>query len=260
MPLAAIAADTGIVHVRDALDSVDPDARRVVTQDRAMIGYDALVLAVGARPRVAVPGALTFRGPRDVPRVSVALSDLEQARGGRVAFVVPGGVTWPLPLYELALLTGAWAQRASIPLELQLVTTETRRSRSSARTRAPTSPPAGRARRRGAHRDAGRGVDDGRLWLARGWVPADVAIALPELAGSALPGLPHDDEGFTPVDDYGRVDGLDDVYAVGDMTARPIKQGGLAAQQADSAAAAIAARRAPTCTRTRTGRSCAACC
>ena len=35
--------------------------------------------------------------------------------------------------------------------------------------------------------------------------------------------------------------GLPDVYAVGDMTSRPLKQGGLATQQADAAAAAIAA-------------------
>ena len=44
-----------------------------------------------------------------------------------------------------------------------------------------------------------------------------------------------------PVDEHGRVPGLDDVYAAGDMTTRPLKQGGLATQQADVAAAAIAA-------------------
>ena len=37
-----------------------------------------------------------------------------------------------------------------------------------------------------------------------------------------------------------RVKGLDDVFAAGDATAFPIKQGGLAAQQADAAAATIA--------------------
>ena len=53
--------------------------------------------------------------------------------------------------------------------------------------------------------------------------------------------MPHDIEGFTAVDDWGRVQDLADVYAVGDMTSRPLKQGGLAAQQADVAASAIAA-------------------
>jgi len=38
------------------------------------------------------------------------------------------------------------------------------------------------------------------------------------------------------------VEGLDDVYAAGDATTFPIKQGGLATQQADVVAQAIAAR------------------
>jgi hypothetical protein len=44
------------------------------------------------------------------------------------------------------------------------------------------------------------------------------------------------------VDEHGAVRGLQDVYAIGDIATVPIKQGGLAAQQADAAAAAIAAR------------------
>ena len=39
----------------------------------------------------------------------------------------------------------------------------------------------------------------------------------------------------------GRVKDLDDVYAAGDGTSFPVKQGGLAAQMADAAASAIAA-------------------
>jgi sulfide:quinone oxidoreductase len=42
-------------------------------------------------------------------------------------------------------------------------------------------------------------------------------------------------------DIYGRVEGLPNVYAAGDMTTFPIKQGGLAAQQADRIAHTIAA-------------------
>ena len=64
---------------------------------------------------------------------------------------------------------------------------------------------------------------------------------MPELAGQWLRGLPQDERGFVPVDAYGRVRGIDRVWAVGDMTTRPLKQGGLAAQQADVAAADIAA-------------------
>ena len=46
-----------------------------------------------------------------------------------------------------------------------------------------------------------------------------------------------------PIDPYGRVDGLDDVYAVGDATDYPLKQGGIACQQADTAAAHVAGLR-----------------
>ena len=66
-------------------------------------------------------------------------------------------------------------------------------------------------------------------------------IALPRLHGPHLPGLPDEPDGFAVVDTYGRVRGLDRVWAVGDMTTRPLKQGGLAAQQADVAAADLAA-------------------
>jgi sulfide:quinone oxidoreductase len=67
-------------------------------------------------------------------------------------------------------------------------------------------------------------------------------ISLPRLLGPSIEGLPHDEGGFIPVDLHGRVDGIEDVYAAGDATTWPIKQGGLAAQQADAAADAIAAR------------------
>ena len=67
-------------------------------------------------------------------------------------------------------------------------------------------------------------------------------MALPRLRGPEIAGLPHDDDYFVPVDRFGRVSGIDDVWAVGDMTARSLEQGGLATQQADVAASDIAAR------------------
>jgi len=72
-------------------------------------------------------------------------------------------------------------------------------------------------------------------------VPAGRVIAMPRLVGPAIAGLPHDASGFIPVDGYGRVNGLRDVFAAGDVTTFPLKQGGLAAQQADVAAATIVA-------------------
>jgi sulfide:quinone oxidoreductase len=67
-------------------------------------------------------------------------------------------------------------------------------------------------------------------------------VTLPLLRGPALAGLPCDADGFLPIDGHGAVRGVPDVYAAGDATDFPIKQGGLATQQADAVAAAIAAR------------------
>jgi sulfide:quinone oxidoreductase len=87
-----------------------------------------------------------------------------------------------------------------------------------------------------------RSLRDGELGLDPGPpVPADAVVALPALVGPGLTGLPADDRGFLPVDAHGRVTGTPGVYAAGDATTFPIKQGGLAAQQADAAAAAVAA-------------------
>ena len=69
-----------------------------------------------------------------------------------------------------------------------------------------------------------------------------MVVALPELVGPRIAGLPHDEDGYLPVDEHGRVVGCMDVYAAGDATAFPIKHGGLAAQQADAVAEAIGAR------------------
>jgi sulfide:quinone oxidoreductase len=69
---------------------------------------------------------------------------------------------------------------------------------------------------------------------------ADAVVALPALVGPWIDGLPADADGFIPVNAHGRVTDVPNVYAAGDATAFPIKQGGLATQQADAVAEAIA--------------------
>jgi hypothetical protein len=59
---------------------------------------------------------------------------------------------------------------------------------------------------------------------------------------SPIEGLPQRPEGFVITDAQMHVAGLERVWAAGDITSFPIKQGGLAAQQADVAARSIAAR------------------
>jgi sulfide:quinone oxidoreductase len=68
----------------------------------------------------------------------------------------------------------------------------------------------------------------------------DRIVSLPLLEGPRIPGLPADAAGFIPVDAFGRVRGIRAVYAIGDAADLPVKQGGLACQQADVVAAHIA--------------------
>ena len=240
LPVAAIAADRGVRLHRDALARVLPDQRAVDTQDGARLDYDALVLALGARPVEAVRGAITFRGPRDAGRVAEVVERLRGTSPRRVVFVAPVGTTWALPLYVLALRTAA-AVRGSA--EITLVTSE-------AAPLAAFGAEAGVAMGRLLEEQgialltyaAADRFADGRLRLAlHDSLAADCVIALPRLLGPRVRGVPSDALGFVPVDELTRVRDLDGVHAVGDAAAHRLKQGGLAAQQAAVAAAVIAA-------------------
>jgi sulfide:quinone oxidoreductase len=72
-------------------------------------------------------------------------------------------------------------------------------------------------------------------------VAADRVVTVPQLRVGRLSGIPARWWGFVPTDTFGRIEGISDVYAAGDMTTYPIKQGGLATQQADRIAHTIAA-------------------
>ena len=191
-----------------------------------------------------MPGALAFHGRAGTDDVAAALDALRAGRIRRLAFVAPSGVSWPLPLYELALLT-AWrlANDGVSGATLVFVTPEQGPldifgAEAAARVRALFV-------ERGVelHTDAHAvEVGGGRVVLEDGRsIPADAAITVPRLEGPRTIGLPANSEGFIPVDAHGRVEGVEDVYVAGDGADFPVKQGGLATQQADAAAEAIAA-------------------
>ncbi len=242
--IARIAADHGATLRPDRLSSVDAAARRLCTVRGDDLGYDALLVAVGARADMAIPGALTFSGPRDVRALRRLLDDLVFRRVHAVAFAVPSGVTWALPLYELALMTAEHLRVADVAdARLVLVTPERSPldvfgARISARIRALLA-----ERGIGLYTESVPQSLGARGLAIAGGEPIAVerVVALPRLDGPWIDGLPHDAHGFIPTDRYGAVPGMTAVWAAGDGTAFPIKQGGLAAQQADAAAAAIAA-------------------
>jgi sulfide:quinone oxidoreductase len=242
--LARIAADHYAALRPDRLASVEPGEQRLRTVRGDVLEYDALLVAVGARADMAVPGALTFSGRRDVGALRRLLDDLVARRVRAVAFAVPLGVTWALPLYELALMTAEHLRAAGVEGARLVIVTPERDPLDVFGARI-----ASRIRALLAERGIGlrteevpRRVGPGGLAIVGGdTVRVERVIALPRLGGPWIGGLPHDAEGFIPTDEYGAVPGAAAVWAAGDGTAFPIKQGGLAAQQADAAAAAIAA-------------------
>lgn len=241
LDLSLVADELGATLILGRLESVDVAASVARTAAGGELAYDALLVAVGARPTEAVPGALTFRGPADAPSVAELLREIEAGDVRRVAFVMPTGAGWPLPLYELALQTANVAN--AVGAKVVIVTNED----------APLELFGHAASTRIAEILADRGIDvvtssypvssaPGRLVLApEGDVDVDRVVALPRLVGPRIPGLPHDLNGFIPTERDGRVHGAFTVFAAGDATTFPVKQGGLAAQQADAAAEAIAA-------------------
>jgi sulfide:quinone oxidoreductase len=241
--VADVAAAAGAQFSLAALGAVDVELRCAWSADGARFDYDALVVACGTRSEPVVPGALTFRGPADTEWFRRVLEELDEGTVRRLVFAAPGGPVWPLPLYELALLTAAYLKARDVDAELVLVTPEEGPLHvfgyeASAALRQLLD-------ERGIEFRGGSfplAFEEGELATAVGGrLAADRVIALPRLRGVAIEGLPHDRDGFLAVDRHGRVLGAPGVYAAGDITSFSVKQGGLASQQADAVAEAIAA-------------------
>jgi len=241
------ATELGAHWHRGALDRVVHAEHRVVTRDRDSLSYDTLVLALGARPQREwhSEGVLTYRGGRDGPTYRMLLHQLREGRIEKVAFVKPAGASWPLPLYDLALMTAAECAAHSHPgVELSLITPEEEPLGVFGHV-------AGAAIRTILDESGvtlhtcsyGRPGPPGKLYISPGHrcLVVDRIVTEPRLVGPSLRGIPSEHEGFIHTDAHGRVPGLDDVFAAGDATTFPVKQGGLAAQQADAVAETIAA-------------------
>ena len=220
--LGPIAEEFGADLVQRAVSDVRADRHELVLSDGETLGYDAAVVCVGGRARRAFRRAISFEVTPEPLEMDRILTEAAQGEPRRVAFVVPPGVTWSLPLYELALLSRRRAQELGLD-DLELLDA------------------AGIAFAGSTYAD----VESARqVWLRPSGqaLEVDRVLALPVLVGPAPPGLPADERGFIPADVHGRVPGADDVYAAGDGTQFPVKQGGIATQQADLVAADIAKR------------------
>jgi sulfide:quinone oxidoreductase len=242
--LAGIADDLGVDLVHDRIGWVDAERRVAHTEGGATIAYDALLLAVGTRPYERFAHAVTIDDRHMDELLHGLIQDVEGGYAKRLAFVAPPRMAWPLPLYELALMTAGRAYDMGVDVSITVATPED----------APLA-----IFGLGASHAVGRLLDDAGIdTISNAYVEVpqsrelvvypgarrlefDRIVALPELMGPSIRGLPVGEHGFIPVTPYGQVRGLSAVYAAGDATDFPIKHGGIAAQQADTAAASIAA-------------------
>jgi sulfide:quinone oxidoreductase len=243
-PLARIAADAGATLIGDELAWVDADARAVHTGSGAELAYDALVVALGGKAVPRYEHALTIDDRHLDELLHGVIQDVESGYLESLAFVSPGRMPWQLPLYELALQTAARAYDMDVEVAITLVTPED--SPLAIFGAGASSGVAALLERSGiqvitsAYAEIPR---TGELVINPGdrRLHVDRVIALPELYGPGVRGLPLHEHGFLRVDPHGKVLGVERVYAAGDTIEFAVKHGGLAAQQADAAAEAIAA-------------------
>jgi sulfide:quinone oxidoreductase len=221
--------------------SVDPEAAVVHTRQGRELGYDALLLAIGAREHRPFEHADVFTGRNADRTLRGLVRGIETGRVTSVAFVLPHEWMWPLPLYELALLIAARAHCLKLAPRLVFVTAEGRPLKAFGRA-------AGDALERllsEAGIDLRTGVSAsvpaaGIVSLGETRVEAQRIVTLPRITGPALAGLPAGMRWFVPVDERCVVINAGGrVFAAGDATDFPVKHGGIAAQQADTAAEGI---------------------
>jgi sulfide:quinone oxidoreductase len=241
-PVRRLVEDAGAGLTEAAVRGVAPESHSVDTT-AGELRYDLLLLALGARAMPAVPGAVTFRGPGDEAALGDVLREAREGSVARLVFTMPAGISWPLPLYELALLTAVHLADSGADVQLELVTPEPRPLQLFGHAASDAIAELLERHRIALRTNTVPSATDGNVlrFVGTGEVEADRVVALPRIEGPRLPGVPHDSNGFVPIDEHGRVRNVDDVYAAGDLTNFPIKQGGLAAQQADAAAETIAA-------------------
>lgn len=242
--LRSLVSSAGAELISARVTAVDAQQHVVRTQAGSEIPYDFLLVTGGTTPHEAVPGSLTFRGPRDQDAFADLLDAAVMGRVHRIIFALPSGVSWILPLYELALLTAEYlGDRGTPGIEISIVTPE----------ESPLSLFGIQASEAVRELLEVRGIglrthttpvsfENGVLGVLSGEkLAVDQVVSLPRLEGAHIDGLPYESAGFVRTDGFGHVDELPDVFAAGDITGFPIKQGGIAAQQADAVAETIAA-------------------
>ena len=245
-PLRRIANRTGAEWVQDSAEAVDPQAQAVHTSGGRTIKYDALLLAVGGRLTNPFEHVTVFDDAHADDAYHGLVQDVEGGYTRSLALLLPEGPAWLLPAYELALMTAERAESMGEEgLGINVVTPEPAPLAAlgdGASTAVSELLDRERVR---VHTNARPQVPaKGQVLVTSGGPTLEVGriVALPRIEGLPLRNVPVAGDGFVPVDEFSRVpDMAEHAFAAGDATNSPIKHGGLGAQQADVAAAGIAA-------------------
>ena len=244
--LERLMADAGAQRFPLNVSAVDSAPRVVRTTAGREFEYDELVLALGADPVPVVQHARTWDDRTGADTLGGLVRDFELGYSRRLAVVIPSGPVWPLRGYELAIFLTQDARGMGLGIETSLITPE----------RSPLEMLGEEAVT--AVSDALREVGvtvvfANQVEIEPGQpqvlvvdppgtrVEVDRVVALPTLRGRPIPGVPVEEHGFVEIDEHCRVKGLEHIWAVGDITTFPVKSGGMATEQADVAAEAIAA-------------------
>lgn len=243
-PLAPILSDAGASLLCDELAWVDPENRVAHTKGEKQLEYDALVLALGARATPRYRHAVTIDAAHMDEILRGVIQDVEAGYVKRLAFVAPGRMAWPLPLYELALMTASRAYDMNVNVAITLITPEDSPLAIFGQTASgAVAELLERSNIQTIHSAYAEILKESEVVINPGdrRLHVDRVIALPELYGPCVRGVPLSEHGFLRVNPHGRVLDVEGVYAAGDCTEFPVKHGGVGAQQADAVAQSIAA-------------------
>ena len=238
-PISRLVQDAGCRWIRGELGWVNRAAHVAYTRAGDEVSYDAVVIALGGRELPAPPALLSFT-ERTAKNYQTAVGSAVAERLDSIGYVAPASPCWPLPLYELALMTAARlaATGSACTLTFDEPADHPLAGFGSAGSDAivPLFHDAGIRLRTGA-----AAIEHSGRLTAQSH-PRRILVTVPRIAAESIPGLPsHPVDGFLPIDEHSRLIGGDGtVFAAGDVTQSPIKHGALAAQQADNAAAMIA--------------------
>lgn len=244
-PLRSVVAALGAKWIQDGVEGVDPVERTVHLAGGDELAYDALLLALGGRESSPHEHAHVFNDRNAGETFHGIVQDIESGYITSIVFIEPDGPTWPLPLYELALMTAERAYSMNATCEITFITPHERPLQAFGGGAAEAVQRLFAEAGITLHAGATARVESARHVVVEpqgSELHPQRVVTLPRITGPDLGGIsgiaPY---GLLAIDDRCRVRELDGrVFAAGDATDFAVKHGGISAQQADTAAAGIA--------------------